>query len=214
MSAVPLENSGHWDTSALSYYRARYYDQTTARFFSEDPVTFVGGYNFYHYVGNNPISFTDPSGLKKICSVPPVGPHTKLPSPITTCASEPLIQCLIQTESHGNPKARSKKGAQGLTQMTPLGIKDLAQHGFDTANMTNLQLGTTYINFLMTYCDSVATALAAYNAGWPSVNKAGSIPPFNRETQNYVFRINNCLEDKGLQQGVNDPGATGGCGCQ
>jgi len=157
--------------------------------------------------------FADPSGLAKICKVPPVGPHSKLPSQITTCASQPLINCLVQTESGGKPNAKSKKGATGLTQMTPLGVKDLADHGFDTGNMTNLQLGTTYINFLLTYCDSVATALAAYNAGWPSVNKAGAIPN-NRETQNYVFKINNCLEADGLKQGVNDPGATGGCGCQ
>src|SRR6202022_238286 len=170
------------DSETMLYFmRARYFDPASGRFISEDPVTFLGGHNFYHYVGNNPLIFADPSGLAKICKVPPVGPHSKLPSQITTCASQPLINCLVQTESGGKPNAKSKKGASGLTQMTPAGVKDLSDHGFDTENMTNLQLGTTYINFLLTYCDSVATALAAYNAGWPSVTKAGAIPN-NRET--------------------------------
>lgn len=199
--------------SSLYYMRARYFDPGTGRFISEDPITFAGGHNFYAYVGNAPISFTDPFGLAKVCNVPPVGPNSKLPTPITTCASEPLISCLVQTESHGNPKAKSKKGATGLTQMTDMGVKELAKHGFDTANMTNLQLGTTYINLLLTYCSNVSTALAAYNIGWPTVNKAGGIPNAT-ETQNYVKKINGCLEKSGLKQGVNDPGATGGCGCQ
>jgi len=64
MSAVPLENSGHWDTSALSYYRARYYDPQSGRFASEDPVGFNAGIHFYKYVKNQPLDYLDPLGLK------------------------------------------------------------------------------------------------------------------------------------------------------
>jgi len=49
----------------LYFYRARYYDQTTGRFMSEDPVGFRGGQiDFYPYVKNSPLNFADPLGHK------------------------------------------------------------------------------------------------------------------------------------------------------
>jgi len=48
----------------LYYYRARYVDQSTGRFLSEDPARFNGGINLYAYVRNEPIDFVDPYGLK------------------------------------------------------------------------------------------------------------------------------------------------------
>ncbi|RKY40027.1 MAG: hypothetical protein DRP85_09390, partial [Candidatus Makaraimicrobium thalassicum] len=51
------------DEDDLYYYRARYYDPTTQRFLSQDPIGFNSGdFNFYRYVGNSPGNFTDPSG--------------------------------------------------------------------------------------------------------------------------------------------------------
>jgi RHS repeat-associated protein len=54
-----------WDSeTGLAYYRARYYDPKIGRFISEDPIGLDGGdINFYAYVGNNPINWTDPAGL-------------------------------------------------------------------------------------------------------------------------------------------------------
>ncbi len=49
--------------SSLHYYRARYYDQSVGRFIGEDPVGFNGGANFYRYVLNNPVKWTDAMGL-------------------------------------------------------------------------------------------------------------------------------------------------------
>ncbi|MFZ6736047.1 RHS repeat-associated core domain-containing protein [Undibacterium sp. Ji42W] len=51
------------DGNGLYYYRARYYSPATHRFIAEDPIGLAGGINGYGYVGGNPISFTDPSGL-------------------------------------------------------------------------------------------------------------------------------------------------------
>jgi RHS repeat-associated protein len=49
--------------SGLYYYRARYYNPTIGRFLQEDPIGFLGGINKFVYTLNNPINFTDPSGL-------------------------------------------------------------------------------------------------------------------------------------------------------
>jgi RHS repeat-associated protein len=43
--------------------RARYYDPTLGRFISEDPAWFDTDINFYTYVKNGPVKFTDPAGL-------------------------------------------------------------------------------------------------------------------------------------------------------
>lgn len=53
-----------WDPeTALYYYRARYYDPRVGRFLSEDPIGFSAGPNLYLYTRNNPVTFSDPSGL-------------------------------------------------------------------------------------------------------------------------------------------------------
>ena len=52
------------DTDELYYYRARYYDPTLERFISEDPIEFESNdFNFYRYVGNDPVNLVDPEGL-------------------------------------------------------------------------------------------------------------------------------------------------------
>ncbi|MCA9224658.1 MAG: RHS repeat-associated core domain-containing protein, partial [Planctomycetales bacterium] len=54
------------EETGMNYYRARYYDPTVGRFLSTDPSGFHGGdSNLYRYVGNNPITFTDPMGLQQ-----------------------------------------------------------------------------------------------------------------------------------------------------
>jgi RHS repeat-associated protein len=52
------------DGTGLYYYRARFYHPGLQRFISEDPIGFAGGdFNLYAYVGNEPISLSDPLGL-------------------------------------------------------------------------------------------------------------------------------------------------------
>jgi RHS repeat-associated protein len=60
-----------WDEeTGLYYYRARYYDPSTGRFLSVDPI--LSEVNFHAYVTNNPATFIDPFGLRN-CTQTPLG---------------------------------------------------------------------------------------------------------------------------------------------
>jgi RHS repeat-associated protein len=62
--------------TSLYYYRARYYDPTTGRFLSEDPIHFHAGTNFYRYVNNNPVLLLDPMGTCPASQPPPSSPNS------------------------------------------------------------------------------------------------------------------------------------------
>lgn len=67
--------------STESYYRARYYDPTTGRFISEDPIR--SRTSAYAYARNRPMVFRDPRGLK------PAG------GPCLNEAVSDWIECLV-----------------------------------------------------------------------------------------------------------------------
>lgn len=60
----PLQYTGREnDGTGLYYYRARYYDPRLKQFISDDPIGLAGGMNYRAYVGGDPVSLNDPSGL-------------------------------------------------------------------------------------------------------------------------------------------------------
>ena len=60
----PLQYTGREnDGTGLYYYRNRYYSPGLRRFIARDPLREAAGENEYSYVGNNPVSYTDPLGL-------------------------------------------------------------------------------------------------------------------------------------------------------
>lgn len=49
--------------SGLQLLTHRYYDPQAGRFVTRDPSGYAGGFNLYSHVQNNPLAYSDPSGL-------------------------------------------------------------------------------------------------------------------------------------------------------
>lgn len=99
-----------------------------------------------------------------------------------------LLKALIHVESCFNPRAVSRKGALGLTQIMPQNLQLLnVDDPFDP--WENIMGGARYLKAMLERFDGhLPLALAAYNAGPTVVEKYNSIPPF-KETQTYVERV-------------------------
>ncbi|MFY9234476.1 MAG: lytic transglycosylase domain-containing protein [Fimbriimonadaceae bacterium] len=127
------------------------------------------------------------------------GAPTELKSLIEKAATEAgvdpaLFDALIASESAYDPRARSRAGAMGLSQLMPgtargLGVTD----PFDA--WQNLSGGARYLSQMMKKFGDPRTALAAYNAGPGAVEKAGGIPNY-AETRAYVEKVMRLYEMK------------------
>jgi soluble lytic murein transglycosylase-like protein len=98
-----------------------------------------------------------------------------------------LLDALIWTESRYNPFAISKAGAAGLGQLMPGTAKELGvANRFDP--LANLSGAARYLRQLLDRFGMVHLALAAYNAGPGTVERAKGIPQ-NGETPGYVRNV-------------------------
>jgi hypothetical protein len=99
-----------------------------------------------------------------------------------------LIASMIKEESNFNPRAISRKNAQGLMQLLPeTSIRFAVRNPFDPAQ--SIEAGVHYMRQLLDqFSGNVRLALAAYNSGPDCVNQFGGIPPY-RETRAYVEHI-------------------------
>jgi RHS repeat-associated protein len=87
----PFLYTGQYQDPTTSLYnlRARNYDPTTSRFTTPDPLAPQSHASTYTYTANNPLTYTDPSGMKrggrcgsKSCWVKSGGPFTTPPNPL------------------------------------------------------------------------------------------------------------------------------------
>jgi len=105
-----------------------------------------------------------------------------------------LIHAVILAESAYDPQAVSPKGAMGLMQLMPATAKRFnVSDAFDPAQ--NISGGARYLKFLMERFDNdLELVTAAYNAGEGAVEKYGrSIPPY-KETQLYVKKVKDFMQ--------------------
>jgi RHS repeat-associated protein len=97
----------------LTRFGHRDYNAQIGRWTTKDPIGFDGGdANVYAYVGNNPIMFSDPSGLcrkqEKDSEVPPECPES---TPIGTKAGEAALEWYQQIIDDPNAKWYERIGA-------------------------------------------------------------------------------------------------------
>jgi len=99
-----------------------------------------------------------------------------------------FIASVIRAESGNNPRAVSRKGAQGLMQLMPQTANQLGvRNSFDPAE--NVDGGVRYLReLLLLYNNDMVKALAAYNAGPQRVEQYKGLPPYY-ETHAYVARV-------------------------
>jgi soluble lytic murein transglycosylase-like protein len=117
---------------------------------------------------------------------------------------QPALLCaVIAIESAFDPRAVSRKGAQGLMQLRPATAKRYGvQRPFDPAE--NVRGGAGYLkDLLKRYGNDLELALAAYNAGEDAVDRHGrTIPPF-AETQAYVPAVLTLYRELSGSMGLN-----------
>jgi hypothetical protein len=110
-----------------------------------------------------------------------------------------LLNSVIRAESGFNPRAVSRKGAQGLMQLMPETASKLGvPNAFDPE--ANVDGGTRYLRELLErYNYDLIKALAAYNAGTKRVEQYHGVPPY-QETRHYVASIVRDFNRKKLAQ--------------
>lgn len=99
-----------------------------------------------------------------------------------------LVKAVMKTESNFNPRAVSKKGAQGLMQLMPDTARLMrVNNPFDPED--NMKSGIRYLKSLQETFGDLDLTLAAYNAGPRRViENRMQVPPI-RETRDFIRKV-------------------------
>lgn len=115
------------------------------------------------------------------------------------------LRAMLNVESSGNPNATSSKGAQGLMQLMPGTAAEMGVTDPSDPRQNILGGARYYRKMLDRYKGNRELAIAAYNAGPGTVDKAGGVPNI-AETRNHVAKV---MGRAAADQGVNTEIASG-----
>jgi RHS repeat-associated protein len=119
------------DATGLEYLRARYYDASTGRFLSQDPMPLL---QRYAYVGDNPANLVDPSGnvpqIIKDAAALVVGAAVGGPVGLAATAAAILADDCWKTHMFCPHPALVWKSAKAVAKYTVLTAADLAYAPF------------------------------------------------------------------------------------
>ncbi|MQA34544.1 NlpC/P60 family protein [Modestobacter roseus] len=102
-----------------------------------------------------------------------------------------VLAAMAKTESNFRTTAVSPAGARGLMQFMPATARSLGVDPGDPASA--IDGAARYLASLTEQFGSTELALAAYNAGPGTVQRAGGIPPIS-ETRSYVQKVTSAAE--------------------
>jgi RHS repeat-associated protein len=176
--------------TSLYYYRARYYDPSTGRFLSQDPIVFIGGVNFYRYVRNSATNFGDPGGTNTaplpIETEPVLGPVA------TWCAANPILclgifdGALLVNDAYGGYKLGVAYGLWG----NPSSSDTQRQREYDLAKRfcdSPAPAGSNPCATLRNQIDHALKCIALYeawDAKWDPGRHADKITDWKKRLQN------------------------------
>lgn len=136
------------------------------------------------------VGTADPgAALRRFEAVAPTIPYAdEIRAAAVAAGIDPLLlAALVRTESGFRPRAVSRAGAMGLTQLMPATARSLGvADPFDP--VSNLAGGARYLAGNLRIFGRVDLALAAYQAGKAAVRQADGVPD-SPVTQNYVARV-------------------------
>jgi soluble lytic murein transglycosylase len=154
------------------------------------------------------VKYTDSRGTTHYTNIPETRVYKKTPSDrraiydriiisksIKYGLEPSLVRAVISAESNWDPQAVSKKGAVGLMQLMPSTAREMKLDPFSPEE--NIEGGTRYLRYLLDRFDgNLDVALAAYNAGPSTVERAGGIPSIT-ETRKYVRKVLSQIRSRG-----------------
>ena len=141
-------------------YRARYYNPTTGRFLSEDPIGLAGGINEYAYAGDNPLSFIDSFGMDQSAQNMDQSDQNKVQCTALQAEAAQLGALLDQVSDSAGWTAF---GSGVLTVLS--GVGEVPTAGLDTpvtitsATVTDFFATTSFVT------GSIAATLKSYASG-------------------------------------------------